>query len=87
MIKLIAYLGNPGKDYEKTRHNAGYMLFDELYGYEQTQSKFHSLYLKKGSVHMIKPITYMNLSGTAVSERSEERRVRKECRSRWSPYH
>lgn len=68
MIKLIAYLGNPGKDYEKTRHNAGYMLFDELYGYEQTQSKFHSLYFKKGNVHMIKPLTYMNLSGTAVSE-------------------
>lgn len=68
MIKLIAFLGNPGPNYKNTRHNAGYILFDELNGAETTLSKFHSFYVKKGAIHMIKPLTYMNLSGTAVSE-------------------
>lgn len=68
MIKLIAFLGNPGKDYEKTRHNAGFMLADEIYSSERWQSKFHSFYLQDGERKIIKPLTYMNLSGTAVSE-------------------
>lgn len=68
MIKLIVFLGNPGKDYEKTRHNAGFMLSDELYPSISWQSKFHSLYATDNGVKILKPLTFMNLSGTAVSE-------------------
>ncbi len=68
MIKLIAFLGNPGKEYEKTRHNAGFMLSDEIYPGAQWQSKFHSLYLDDGGRKILKPLTYINLSGTALSE-------------------
>lgn len=70
MIKLIAFLGNPGQEYKNTRHNAGYMLFEHLYHGEILQSKFHSLFLQKDGKKLIKPLTYMNLSGTAVSEAS-----------------
>lgn len=68
VIKLIAFLGNPGQEYKNTRHNAGFMLFDHMFGNEVMQSKFHSLFLQKDGIKMLKPLTYMNLSGTAVSE-------------------
>ncbi|MGN1164438.1 MAG: aminoacyl-tRNA hydrolase [Candidatus Ornithospirochaeta sp.] len=68
MTKLIVFLGNPGKDYEKTRHNAGFLLSSVLYPSLSWQGKFHSLYAQDGSVKILKPLTYMNLSGTAVSE-------------------
>lgn len=68
MIKLFVFLGNPGRDYTKTRHNAGFLLSDELYPYTKWSSKFHSLYAEKGGKKLLKPLTYMNLSGTAVSE-------------------
>ena len=68
VIKLIAFLGNPGQKYQATRHNAGYLFFDELCSEEALQNKFHSLYVKKNGIHAIKPLTFMNLSGTAVSE-------------------
>ena len=70
MIKLIAFLGNIGKDYEKTRHNAGFMLAGELYAAEKWQSKFHAFYLEDGARKILKPQTYMNLSGTSLSEAS-----------------
>lgn len=68
MIKLIAFLGNPGKEYEKTRHNAGFLLSDDIYAKVNWQSKFHSFFLQDGERKILKPITYMNLSGTSVSE-------------------
>ncbi len=68
MIKLFVFLGNPGRDYTKTRHNAGFLLSDELYPYTKWSSKFHSLYAEEGGKKLLKPLTYMNLSGTAVSE-------------------
>lgn len=68
MIKLIAFLGNRGKEYEKTRHNAGFLLSDYLYPSLSWQSKFHSFYAQDGERKIIKPLQYMNLSGTAVSE-------------------
>ncbi len=68
MIKLCVFLGNPGKDYEKTRHNAGFMLSDELYRGARWQSKFHAFYLDDKTMKVIKPLTYMNLSGTSLSE-------------------
>ncbi len=68
MIKLIAFLGNPGREYEKTRHNAGFLLCDYIYQGVNWQSKFHSFYFQDGERKILKPITYMNLSGTALSE-------------------
>ena len=68
MIKLFVFLGNPGKDYAKTRHNAGFLLSEELYPYARWSSKFHSMYAEEGGKKILKPLTYMNLSGTAVSE-------------------
>ena len=72
-MKLIVGLGNPGKEYEKTYHNLGYMLVDKLcrsYAISLNKSKFNSIYgqgkIKDEIVFVIKPLTYMNLSGEAV---------------------
>ncbi|QBQ08207.1 peptidyl-tRNA hydrolase [Spiroplasma gladiatoris] len=73
MPKLIVGLGNPGKQYESTRHNAGYIAIDVLlehYGYESTKQDFKAfIYFKniKGQIIIFaKPQTYMNLSGESV---------------------
>ena len=73
-IWLIAGLGNPGLQYEKTRHNAGFMAADKIaekYGVQFTKRKFDSIYgeftLGKTKVLLLKPQTYMNNSGSAVS--------------------
>lgn len=72
-MKLIVGLGNPGKEYEKTRHNIGYMVIDNyarVHGVEINKKKFNSLYQKllfdNCDVLLVKPETYMNLSGEAV---------------------
>lgn len=73
-IWLIAGLGNPGLQYEKTRHNAGFMAADKIaekYGVQFTKRKFDSVYgeftLGKTKVLLLKPQTYMNNSGSAIS--------------------
>lgn len=71
---IIVGLGNPGKEYEKTRHNVGFMFVDELaktYNLEFKLDKklqcMKTEVLIKGEKHIIiKPITYMNLSGNSV---------------------
>ena len=68
MIRMLVFLGNPGKDYTATRHNAGFMLCDYLYPDASYQMKFHSQFMKAGNAYVLKPMTFMNLSGTAVSE-------------------
>lgn len=68
MARLLVFLGNPGKEYEKTRHNAGFIMADTLYPDVSYQVKFHSAYAKLGQDIILRPMTYMNLSGTAVSE-------------------
>lgn len=72
---LILGLGNPGKKYEKTKHNVGFWVIDNLaeeLGIDLTQKKFRSLFgtgtYKGNKVILIKPETYMNLSGEALSE-------------------
>ena len=74
-MKLIIGLGNPGKEYENTRHNTGFMVLDRLsekLNIEMTQNKFKGLYGKskyKGEdVISLKPQTYMNLSGESVRQ-------------------
>ncbi len=73
-MKLIVGLGNPGKEYEKTRHNVGFMAIDILskllnveFKQNQFQSQIASLNFKGEKVYLMKPQTYMNLSGEAVS--------------------
>ncbi len=75
-MKLIVGLGNPGPEYAKTRHNAGFMVVDRLaerHGVGQTpKSKFHAMILEasiKGTrCVLMKPTTYMNRSGSAIAE-------------------
>ena len=67
MIKVVAYLGNPGKEYVKTRHNAGFIMAEEIYKNEVFQIKFHSQFLKQDPI-VLKPILYMNKSGIALAE-------------------
>ncbi len=73
-MKLIAGLGNPGIEYEKTRHNAGFLLIDRLcdkLGVRLDKNKCkaqYGIYRHNGEKIIIaKPQTYMNLSGQAVS--------------------
>ncbi len=70
---MIIGLGNPGKKYEKTRHNIGFQVIDELAGQLDApamQSKFNGMYTvvhrPEGKVILVKPLTYMNLSGECV---------------------
>ncbi|MCP8618174.1 aminoacyl-tRNA hydrolase [Salirhabdus salicampi] len=72
-MKCIIGLGNPGAKYEQTRHNIGFMVIDELakrHGWELNKTKFHAHYaieqLNGEKVILVKPMTYMNLSGEAV---------------------
>lgn len=73
---LIVGLGNPGKAYEKTRHNIGFMFVDYLaQAYNATfkiNKQFKGMIAEviiKGEKHyLLKPITYMNLSGESVIE-------------------
>ena len=71
---LIAGLGNPGERYEKTRHNLGFMLIDILARRAQTQVKreeCRSLIgraeIENEKAELVKPLTFMNLSGEAIS--------------------
>lgn len=72
---MIVGLGNPGKEYENTRHNLGFMFLDyleEKYNFKIYTKKFNSLiseiYLNNEKVIFVKPQTYMNLSGQAVQK-------------------
>ena len=72
---LIIGLGNPEKDYGKTRHNMGFNVINELskeYSIDVNKSKFKGLYgdgtIENEKVILLKPQTYMNLSGESVIE-------------------
>lgn len=72
-MKLIVGIGNPGKQYENTRHNVGFMALDAIakeHGVQFNETKFKSVYttirVNGERVILMKPETYVNLSGTAV---------------------
>jgi len=72
---LLVGLGNPGSEYAGTRHNIGFMIADELcrrwHGgdmREKWQAAYSSARVEGRKIHIIKPLTYMNRSGTAVSQ-------------------
>ncbi len=89
MIELVAFLGNYGREYEDTRHNAAWLFASSL-PVESSLSwseKFHSCYasapvqslltllkpdmqvhVQDRQIHFLKPLTYMNKSGEAISE-------------------
>ncbi|HYG02193.1 MAG TPA: aminoacyl-tRNA hydrolase [Chryseosolibacter sp.] len=84
MKYLVAGLGNIGAEYELTRHNAGFLILDQLADAhkalfevsrlaEKTEFRF-----KGKSIHLIKPSTYMNLSGKAIAYWLNELKIPKE---------
>lgn len=73
MIKLIAGLGNPGKAYVITRHNLGFMVVDAFVEkrkgkYLEQKPDYHLATVRIASMHVrvVKPQTFMNLSGRAI---------------------
>lgn len=72
-MKLIAGLGNPGQSYIKTRHNIGFLTIDRLaekYDISLDREKYNSFFgethISGEKVILLKPLTFMNLSGEAV---------------------
>ena len=71
MHKMIVFLGNPGNQYEKTRHNAGRLFCSYLNLPGPWQTKFHGEFFKEGEAVWLRPSTYMNESGLSVRECSD----------------
>ncbi|ORU91918.1 MAG: aminoacyl-tRNA hydrolase [Cycloclasticus sp. symbiont of Bathymodiolus heckerae] len=75
MISLIVGLGNPGDEYKKTRHNAGFLLLDALndgvsgcFSYESRfKAELSKCVIARKTVRLLKPQAYMNKSGLSVS--------------------
>ncbi|WP_422360070.1 aminoacyl-tRNA hydrolase [Reichenbachiella sp.] len=84
MKYLIAGLGNIGPEYELTRHNIGFLVLDRLAEaqgakFEHTKLANKCEFKYKGrTIHLIKPTTYMNLSGKAVNFWMQDLKVTKE---------
>lgn len=71
-MKLIVGLGNPGKEYDNTRHNIGFMILDNYLNNANWQRKFKGVYtcltINNEKIYFLKPETFMNLSGESVRE-------------------
>ena len=74
-MKLVVGLGNPGPDYDNSRHNMGFKLIDMLaedLDVSISKKGFKGLYAKVNAfddtIYLLKPMTYMNLSGESVKE-------------------
>ncbi|EIF2807978.1 aminoacyl-tRNA hydrolase [Clostridium perfringens] len=72
---LIVGLGNPGKQYEQTRHNIGFDVIDYMankYNIDVNRQKFKGIcgegFIENKKVILLKPLTYMNLSGESIRE-------------------
>lgn len=84
MKYLIAGLGNIGHEYELTRHNVGFLTLDRLADeekltFESSRYAFKSEFKFKGrQIHLIKPTTYMNLSGKAINYWMKELKISKD---------
>ena len=80
-MRLIVGLGNPGMRYERTRHNAGYLVIDELARETQSgpwsiqcQSLVCAAAIAREQALLAKPLTFMNVSGRAVQHLLAETR-------------
>lgn len=84
-MKMIVGLGNPGKEYINTRHNVGFMIVDEYakkYDINDFKMKFNGLYAKfmhnDENFILLKPQSYMNLSGTVIKKFSDYFKIKPE---------
>lgn len=82
---LIVGLGNPEEEYDKTRHNMGFHVINKIakkYNIEIKKNKFQGLYesfiIENQKVILVKPQTYMNLSGNCVKEFVDFYKIEKE---------
>ncbi len=72
-MKLVAGLGNPGKKYESTRHNVGWLFFDTLapkakwHKNEKAKAEYSTVEVNDRTIEILKPQTFMNNSGVAVA--------------------
>ena len=73
MKKLIIGIGNPGKEYQKTRHNIGFRVIDNLiskWNLQTQHSSFDAMIAKKrddeDEIFLVKPLTYVNLTGNCA---------------------
>lgn len=74
-MKLIVGLGNPGKEYEKTRHNVGFMIIDNFaksknctISKEKLGGLYCEIFIDNEKIILLKPLSYMNLSGEVVKK-------------------
>ena len=71
-MKLVVGLGNPGREYQNTRHNIGFIVLDNYLGKVDWKEKMDALYYSEmingEQIIYIKPQTFMNLSGIAVNK-------------------
>lgn len=75
---IVVALGNPGEKYENTRHNAGWIIFDEL-GLDWRTNKYaESLEAQDGDMLFVKPQTFMNESGRTVSWYQKDKNLKPE---------
>lgn len=69
-MKVVVGLGNPGKEYENTRHNVGFIILDEYLGSVSWKQDFNSLIHEENhngeKIIFVKPQTFMNNSGDAI---------------------
>jgi peptidyl-tRNA hydrolase, PTH1 family len=83
-MKLIVGLGNPGKDYEKTRHNTGFRAVDVLVekndwkDIDKFNAEIAETKIEKSKVILAKPLTFMNKSGDAVGKIARYYKIKKE---------
>ena len=68
-MKIIVGLGNPGAQYDKTRHNVGFKILDSIVGEANwhLDKKFNAYVCEKNGDLFIKPLTFMNKSGESVA--------------------
>jgi PTH1 family peptidyl-tRNA hydrolase len=78
-LRLIVGLGNPGRDYEETRHNAGFWFCARLAQARGVtlahESRFHGIVGRNGAIWMLLPQTFMNRSGQSVGALARFHRI------------
>ena len=82
-MKLIVGLGNPGKEYEATRHNVGFAMIDFLVPADEWEesTKANALYARSKDLkntELLKPLTFMNKSGDAVGYAKRKHKIKPE---------
>ena len=72
LVQAVVFLGNPGREYQRSRHNAGYLVVDrwprarDLVWQEKFKGEWASLSWAGGKFFLLKPTTFMNLTGESA---------------------